>query len=146
MPQQTARVVRTEQNWVLLEPIEQQGCNSCKLSSACGTSALGRLIGFRGLEIRLENTLGLQPQDRVVLSIPDQAFLVASLLIYLVPLVGLLLTAVLADFAGLADGWIALSGATGLVASIWLSGRFARHSYRKALQPSMSRQIYHGHL
>jgi sigma-E factor negative regulatory protein RseC len=141
MATQQARVLRADDRQVILEIIEQSGCHGCNLSAACGTAALGRLIGFRGPEVRLDNSLHLVAGDRVVLTIPDRALLFASLLIYLLPLIGLLGSALIAQLIGLGDGTVALSGVAGLGVALWVSSRVARFSYRKSLQPSMARQL-----
>jgi len=141
MATQNARVLHADPHQVTLEIIEQSGCHGCNLSSACGTAALGRLIGFRGPQVRLDNDLGLLAGDRVVLTIPDRALLLASVLVYLTPLFGLLGAALVAQLVGMSDGGVALSGAVGLGVAVWVSSRVARFSQRKALQPCMSRQL-----
>jgi sigma-E factor negative regulatory protein RseC len=142
VPQEHARVIDADKTSVTLQIHHQQGCQSCSLSNACGTASLGRLIGFRGLEIRLENTLGLNAGDQVILSIPDRAYLLASLLIYMLPLLVMLMVAAIFDFFGFNDGWVAVSGALGLGAGLWFSGRLARFSFSQALQPKMMRQLF----
>jgi len=98
MIEQTARVVEIDSNWIVVATESQSGCNSCNVKSGCGTSLLGQLFPNRpAQQLRLATAdLDTAPRvgDRVVIGI-DEAFLQQStLLLYLVPLLGLLLGAI----------------------------------------------------
>ncbi len=77
----------------------QSTCSHCELSSGCGTGAIGRLLGHHSKPLSIRNNHNLKPGDRILLGIPDRAFLTASLLIYGLPLGGLIGTGLLADWA-----------------------------------------------
>jgi sigma-E factor negative regulatory protein RseC len=104
MIEQTARVIRVEDDMVAVATERQSGCQSCDVKSGCGTSLIGQLFPDRPQqELRLPlGQLQARPRagDRVVIGI-DEAYLQRStLLLYAVPLLGLLLGAVVGAYLG----------------------------------------------
>jgi sigma-E factor negative regulatory protein RseC len=72
-------------------------CDSCSLKSGCGQSALSKLSANHCLELNVDNTLGAAVGDEVLIAIPEQGLISASLRVYFLPLVFMLAAAVLAD-------------------------------------------------
>ena len=85
----------------------QAACNSCNAGNACGTSLLARLLPARKRQFLVRNTVGAAPGDRVVIGLDESALQTISLLLYLLPLVGLIgggvLGLVIADTLRIAD-------------------------------------------
>jgi sigma-E factor negative regulatory protein RseC len=104
MIEQTARVISVEGDWVSVATERQSGCQSCDVKSGCGTSLIGQLFPQRPQQqLRLPlGQLSSAPRagDRVIIGI-DEAYLQSStLLLYAVPLLGLLLGAVAGAYLG----------------------------------------------
>jgi sigma-E factor negative regulatory protein RseC len=122
--EETATVVSTEAGIAELEVVRRATCGACSSSSACGVSLLDRLLGRRPQRLVVTNSLGVRVGDAVVVGVPEGALLKAALAAYLMPLVGLLAGAIMAqglvasmlpglggDTAGLAGGALGFAGA-----------------------------------
>ncbi len=142
MLEEQARVTAVKGQTARLEVLRQHGCQGCTLSPSCGVGALGRLLGYRGHRVNVENTLDLKKGDKVVLALPDHSYLLASVLIYLLPLLSMFLLAGLLDWFRLPEPWIALGAVAGLGIGLLASGRLARVSFGKSLQPKMLRRLF----
>ena len=96
---ETGRICRLEPDAVWVETIQRTTCDSCNARHGCGQRVLSRLAGGT-TEIRV-----LLPADSaqqffvgqaVEIGIPEDVVVGGSLLVYLVPLAGLLTGGVLA--------------------------------------------------
>lgn len=109
---------------VLVEVERRGGCGTCEASGGCGTSALARWFSRRSAEVRLDATLPVRPGDAVVVGLDEGALLRASLLLYLVPIVALVVGAAVGGAlagAGSGDGPAVLGGLAGLALGLWLT-------------------------
>ena len=101
-----ARVVDvTDSGRIELEVERQTACGKCEVQGACGVGALGRLLGVRKPRLSLPGNDLVKKGDIVTIGIPEGALVRTSLLIYLVPLLTLLLSAVFGDIVfGFSEG------------------------------------------
>lgn len=100
MIEQHARVEELDEHQVKLRPeIQSSGCHSCSLNSGCGTSLIAQLFPNH-----LPKQLSLPAQtipkpikvgDRVLLGLQESYLYQALILLYAIPLMGLLGGAVL---------------------------------------------------
>ncbi len=101
-------------------------CLACPAKTACGTSAIGSFLGQRHGSIKILNTIGAKPGDRVVVSIPQAGLVKLALLVYGAPLLAMLLGAVSMD-AWFDDELIAaMGGIAGLLVGFVVVSRYAR--------------------
>lgn len=112
-------------------------CGSCAVKSGCGTSLLASLFPQRKRSFRADNPVSARTGDRVIIGLDESALQIASLLVYLAPLLGLIGGAIVGTWLApqLAPDMVELfsiiSGVAGfslvllLVRKIspWLSGR-----------------------
>jgi sigma-E factor negative regulatory protein RseC len=100
-------------------------CGGCELNQGCGTGALGRLLGHRSKPVVIETDRELEPGDQLVLGLSETTLVKASLTIYGLPLLGMVIAGLLAAWGGLADGFVALIAISGFFAGFkfatWLS-------------------------
>ncbi len=141
MLEEQARVDAVKGNKARLNVMRQHGCQGCKLSNSCGIGLLGRLLGYRGHPVEVDNTLNLQPGDKVVLALPEHSYLMASVLVYLVPLITMFLAGGVIDLMRLPEPWVAFAAVAGLGVGLLLSGRLARFRFARSLQPKMMRRL-----
>lgn len=118
---ETALVVSIEGDYAWVEAKAKSGCGSCEINQSCGTGLLSQLFGRRAFHHRIKNTLNVEPGDTVVVTIPQGGLLLASLVIYSVPLIALFITAMLADSFSFPEWGIVLVGALGLGLGILVS-------------------------
>lgn len=74
---------------------KRSGCASC--AKPCGVGKLGALTPDHCLDLQFPERADLKVGDRVVVGLPEQALLQATLTIYGLPMLGLLLGALLAN-------------------------------------------------
>lgn len=72
-------------------------CGGCAAHGACGTSLIERFMGQRSIQVRAINDAQAAVGERVIVGISEQGLLSASLALYLVPLIGLLVGLLLGD-------------------------------------------------
>ncbi len=119
-------VIAIDGRHALLQGVKKSACGSCAGRASCGT--MGSWV-TRALQLRTVNTLGAKTGDMVEVEVPDRHLLIASLLLYGLPLLaffiaGLLLRAAAAWFGASPDVGFLLGGAIGVASAWWL----ARHA------------------
>ncbi len=93
MLEQEGHVVGLEGDDALVQVARTSSCGSCESKGGCGTGALSSLFSDRAITLKVANSLGVRAGDRVVLGISEGALVKGSMMVYLLPLVGLLLGA-----------------------------------------------------
>lgn len=135
-----ARVVRLEGDtaWVLSE--SPGSCGACG-GKGCGASLFSRVWQSGNASYPVDNPIGAQAGEAVVVGLPEGSLLAASVSAYLIPLAGLLGGALAGNVlagepAALAGGLLGLLGA-----GLWLRG--ARFDATR--QPVILRRGEHVH-
>lgn len=133
-----ARVVAVDQGWARVEVARQNACGGCSAAAGCGTSVLASWFGNRAARLQVEDRLGVQVGDSVVIGISDATLTKASLAAYLLPLAALIGAAWAAKAAGAGEVAAALAALAGLGAGLWLTGKLTgglagRERYRPVL-------------
>lgn len=112
-----ARVVAIDADCLWVETGVQAGCGSCSSSKSCGSSLLAKLFEDkqRHLRVPLE---GRDPEtfsihDVVEIGMSESAIMRGSLVVYLLPLAGLMAGAMVATGIALPEGGVVLSGLGG---------------------------------
>ena len=126
MLSESALVTRRDGNRVELELQRSSACDHCELSQGCGTGALGRLLGRRSRPLVIETDKDCEPGDRVLLELPESALVRASLLLYGLPLFGLVFGGLLAAMLALAEWLVVGIALFGLFAGFKLAARTTR--------------------
>ncbi len=119
MIEEQAQVIEIQGNQLILQAQTQSTCGSCAVNKSCGTSVLAKVVGRKFTQFQAENNIGAEVGDTVVVGIAEDALLKGSLAIYILPIIGMLVFALIADYllAEMAarDLYIAASGVAGLV-------------------------------
>jgi sigma-E factor negative regulatory protein RseC len=140
MIEEQAIVTGLDGNWAMVKMQRQSACSSCELSSGCGTGAIGRLLGHRSKPVMIKNEHQLKQGDSVVLGLPEDALLKASLLIYGLPLLGLIAGGILAGLSiGESELAVFVFAATGFVTGLQVSARLASKRYSNQFSPKILR-------
>ena len=126
MIEERARVIAVENDQLLLEAETSSACTACSARQGCGTSVLSKWVGRRFTCFQATNTVGARVGDEVVVGLAEEAMLKGSVLVYLLPLLGLIGAAVLADSLIAADAaWrdllVLAAAVTGFVSTLTLS-------------------------
>ena len=87
MVEEQGVIVSLDGQMANVAPLTQAGCQSCSSSGVCGTSLLKPLFGNKQRMLAAENTINAKPGDQVVIGLNRTALVVASLMVYLLPLI-----------------------------------------------------------
>lgn len=119
MIEQDAIVIAVKGSQAEVEVQRQSACGGCEQSGGCSTSVLAKLFDRHGRLVPADNSIDARPGDHVVLGIEESALQIASLVAYLLPILGLLLGAMAGAMLGAEPLSVAL-GLLGLIAGlIW---------------------------
>ncbi|HEB82042.1 MAG TPA: Fis family transcriptional regulator [Gammaproteobacteria bacterium] len=151
MVEEQAQVIEVRGSQLMLEAQTQSACGNCSASKGCGTSVLSKVLGRKFSRFQAKNTVNARAGDTVVVGLSEEALLKASLVMYLVPILGMILVALLADSLLAAsvdsrDLWIAASALLGLAGGAVLA-RFYFAASAMRFSPVVLRKITdHGKL
>jgi len=153
MIEEQAQVVEVVGSQLVLQAQTQSACGSCSASKGCGTSVLSKVIGRKFTRFQAENNIDAEVGDTVVVGISEDALLKGSLVMYIIPIIGMLVFSLIAnaslesvvDYRDLA---ITAAGIMGLVSGSMMSRwYFQRQGSRQRFTPVVLRKIIgHGKL
>ena len=142
MIKEKAIVTRREGNQVVIEMQRQSVCGHCELNNGCGTGAIGRLLGHRNKPLKITSKMDLKPGDQVILGIQDRAYLNASLIIYGLPLLGLISGGLLSQWIFGESDFNAFAGAAiGLTLCLIFSNQISRYRFSQQFNPEILQVI-----
>ncbi|GAB3489275.1 SoxR reducing system RseC family protein [Marinomonas epiphytica] len=123
MIEESGKVLATERGFAQVETIRTSSCNACRARHACGHHAIAQVSSSNRMLMTAIDPLNVQVGQKVVIGVPEDTLLQASIWMYLVPLLGLILGAVFpALWQGSTLSAVMLS-IVGFVAGIWLAKR-----------------------
>ena len=125
MIEETAIVVTTADDSMVVEVQQQSACGTCSAKSGCGTQIASSLFKSRAQQLELPNSIEARPGDRVILGIEEADILSGSIRLYLLPMLGLIGGAVAAHtialYMVLSPELLAIAGGlTGMTAAFYL--------------------------
>lgn len=132
------KIIAAEEDTVWVQTQSKTGCSSCKVSSTCGSGIVNKAFSHKVFVTPLKNTLNAHINDEVEVGIPEDLVLKASLVVYLLPLVCLLLALALSSLLlpNLSEQGSILSAVIGLAIGFvgvrWFS---RRKSQQQQLEP-----------
>lgn len=147
MIEEQAQVVETRGDRLVLQAQTKSACGNCAASKGCGTSVLSKVIGRKFTRFHADNSIDAKVGDTVVVGISEDALIKGSLMMYIVPIIGMLVCALAAEYyldalAEYRDLSIAVSGIFGLVAGAYLAKwYFQRQSSLQRFTPVVLRKI-----
>lgn len=142
MIEETGKVVALDGKTAWVETQRTSACDSCSAKSGCGHSALAKL-GQKHVHMQAWSDLMLNIGDRVVVGVPEDVLMKSSLLAYLMPLLGMLGGALIADQLHAGDLITAVSGLVGLLSGfLVLRWHFHRNQHDTRYRPVVLRRVY----
>lgn len=146
MIEEQGRVVAIEAGAVWVETLRKSTCSSCSVKAGCGQGLLDQLgAGGRRGYVRALSDLRLEVGDAVVIGVREDLLVRGSLLVYLVPLLGLFAAGVLAEQLALSEPLVISSALLGLfLACLAVRWRSRHTAGDPALQPVVLRALLAG--
>ena len=147
MIEENAQVIEIQGNRLLLQVQRQSACGSCSASRGCGTSLLSKVVGQKFSRFQADNSVNAAIGDTVVVAVAEDALIKGSVVMYIVPILGMFIFALLADYLLSAtmqyrDLIIAATAIAGLLAGSFFAKRyFAFYSGTQLYTPVVLRKI-----
>jgi sigma-E factor negative regulatory protein RseC len=147
MVEQQAQVIEIEGDTLYLKAQVQSACGSCSAKKGCGTSVLSNVVGRKFSRFQAVNNIGAKVGDTVIVGIEEGVLIKGSMMMYLMPLLGMLVSALLAEYMIAVDMeqrdmMITVSAVVGLIAGFSLSRRhFNRHVADQMYTPIVLRKL-----
>lgn len=121
-------VVAIKGDMAVLETGRTNACSSCGAAASCGTSVLGTLFGQKQNLIEIQNSFDARPGEKIVLGLPENDLVLASLAAYLLPLLAMIILPLLALSAGFGDPAAAFLALVGLAGGLRLAGHLTHNA------------------
>ncbi len=100
MLEEEGTVVRVHADMVEVVTRKKSACGSCAAKNGCGTSLVESLFPQRTRSFRASNEVLAKEGDRVIIGLDENALQIASMLVYLAPLLGLIAGAMAGSWLG----------------------------------------------
>ncbi len=140
MLEETVTVVAVQGDYLLAESQTRSSCSHCGSASSCSTSVIAKLFGEKKNLLRLPNSLEARQGDRVVIGIPDDLLVRASLWAYLLPLLSMIIATLVGNQIGAGDGAQVLFALAGLAGGFILQRRYTQgEKSRQQFEPKLLR-------
>ncbi|MCL7944298.1 SoxR reducing system RseC family protein [Marinobacter sp. ATCH36] len=121
---ETGKVVAVSGGRVWVQTVRTSACQSCSARHGCGQRALASVSGGRANQVLVTNSLGARVGDEVTVAIEESALLGASLLVYALPLVLMVIGAVSGhQLSGGHDAAAMFGAAAGMAAGFLVARR-----------------------
>jgi len=124
---ETGKVVALKGDRVWVQTIRTSACQSCAARNGCGQKVLAAASGGRANQILVANSINARVGDEVTIGIDEQALLGASLLVYALPLILMVIASILGHhLSGGHDGTAMLSAIAGLALGFFAGQKLQR--------------------
>ncbi|VAW52762.1 hypothetical protein MNBD_GAMMA07-1870 [hydrothermal vent metagenome] len=142
MIEETAVVISVLEQQALLETQRKSVCQSCSVKSGCGTSTLAKVVGKRSSQFFVDNVLGVNVGDKVIVAVDENALVQGSLLIYLFPLLFIMVIGLIVEMLFVNELITIFSVVVGFVlAMLVVRYVFSGSHLKKSIQPHLIRRV-----
>ncbi len=137
-------VTSVEPGFVWVTCARQAGCERCAAGKGCGGGLLSRLLGDRLHRVRAISNAPVSTGQQVVIGLDESVLIRSAMMVYGVPIVGVILGALFAWLAAPdAPEWVTIGGGVvGLTAGFLVTRQFEnRFKKRRRFQPIVLRRL-----
>ncbi|MEL0638184.1 MULTISPECIES: SoxR reducing system RseC family protein [Marinomonas] len=121
MIEESGTVLSTEKGFADVETIRTSSCTSCRARHGCGHHAIAQVSASNRMRMKAIDTFDVEVGQKVIIGIPEDTLLQASLWVYLVPLLGLVGGATLPSLWHASNGESVVLSLVGLLSGLWLA-------------------------
>lgn len=138
MVEESGIILSVSQGLAEVETVRTSSCTACQAKSACGHHAIAKVSSSNRMRMMVTDTFDSQVGQEVVVGIPEDTLLKASVLMYLVPLLGLVLGATLPGTVNENPIFAALGSVMGLGAGLYFARKASlKHVNDPDFQPKI---------
>ncbi|WP_423839865.1 SoxR reducing system RseC family protein [Vibrio mytili] len=110
---------------------QQTSCSSCSSQKSCGTGVVTKAVGNKSLFWNLTTEQSVQVGQVVEIGFPEDSLIKSAMAVYLLPLLGLIIGAMLGHFLLLpivagGEGIVILSSFVFAAGGVWIAKRLSR--------------------
>lgn len=128
MIEEYAIVTKSAGTTATLEIERRTACGLCGQKRGCGNATWGKMLGHDSHDFTAENQIHAKVGDSVVVGIDEQAVLNSAFFLYVVPLVGLLIGTLVADYLFKNQFYVIIGAVLGLALGfLWVKGHLIGH-------------------
>ena len=98
MMEEPAKILKVRDGEAYISALRQSSCGHCSARSGCGTSVLSRYVGTRSMQMWVDDPIGVNVDDEVVIQLPEAGLFRASFLFYLFPLILFIAFAIFGEY------------------------------------------------
>lgn len=142
---ESGRVIAIDDDSVFVETTQKSSCGSCAAQKGCGQTLLASLFPERIDQLRVSTAhcISQKPQlnDTIEFSVPDHALLAGAATVYLLPLFGMLLAALVASNMLLPEALVIASAFAGLFGGARLASLFQGTKRDTAMLPKFQKIV-----
>jgi sigma-E factor negative regulatory protein RseC len=121
MVEESGIVLSVSDGFAEVETVRTSSCTACQAKSACGHHAIAKVSSSNRMRMMVRDTFTSQVGQEVVVGIPEDTLLKASIWMYLVPLLGLVLGAVLPSLVSDESVFAAIGSILGLATGLYFA-------------------------
>lgn len=136
---ETGKVVAITGEHAWVQTIRASACQSCSARNGCGQKVLATATGGRANQVRVVNSVNAQVGQDVTLGIDESSLLGASLLVYALPLLLMVIASIAGHQLSGGSDLVAMAGAATGLASGFLLGRTLQHRNAGRYEPVLLR-------
>lgn len=111
----------------------QLACSSCKVAESCGNGIVEKYLSGKTFTSQIKNRLNAQVGDTVIIQIPKSSITNASLIVYFIPLLGIMLFTVVASLLNQTENIIIMYSLIGLAFSLLVTKYYNQKVIKKEL-------------
>jgi len=111
----------------------QLACSSCKVVDTCGNGIVEKYLSGKVFTSEIKNELNAKVGDRVTLAIPNSSVTRASIVVYLIPLMGFLLSAISASYFFQSENKVIVLSLCGLALGFFATKFYNRYLLKTEL-------------
>ncbi|BFM50921.1 SoxR reducing system RseC family protein [Marinomonas sp. THO17] len=135
MIEESGKVMAVSEGFAEVETIRTSSCSTCRARHGCGHHAIAQVSPANRMRMQAIDPLSVEVGQQVVIGIPEDTLLQASLWMYLMPLLGLVTGAVIPSLWAGSNHFAVMLSIVGFAMGLV----FARH---KANQSSSNQDFY----
>ncbi|MCP4936721.1 MAG: SoxR reducing system RseC family protein [bacterium] len=124
----TATVVALEGDMAVLEAKRTSACNDCGAAKGCGISVLVIFLGRKRNLLHIKNDFNAVTGEQVIIGMPESDLVLASLAVYMLPLLAMIGLSLIALALGFGDGVAGLGAMVGLAGGLVFAGHLTRNA------------------
>lgn len=139
---ESGRVLALDEQHVWVETVAQSSCNSCSARKGCGQATLASMHPSRQNSLRLAQPSSgiissINLNDTVDFSVPDTLISTSAALVYLMPLLFMMASVIVANLMALSEGVSILLALSSLGIGFIAVHKFAVGGLEKKMAPTI---------